>query len=80
MFAEIGAGQWLRFLVGGLELAGAIGLPIPLLAGRAALGLATVMTGATITNRVILGDSPALPLALLLLTAGVACIRRGLLP
>jgi hypothetical protein len=33
LFDEIGAGQWLRFLVGVLELAGAVGLLIPALVG-----------------------------------------------
>lgn len=80
MFSDIGAGQWLRSLVGGLEVAGAICLLVPLLAGRAAVALAVVMVGATITNLVILDDSPALPLALLLLTAGVAWVRRAQLP
>ena len=38
MFGQIGAGQWLRYLVGTAELAGAIGLLIPRLAGLAAAG------------------------------------------
>ena len=33
MFGQIGAGQWLRYLVGTAELAGAAGLLIPPLAG-----------------------------------------------
>ena len=37
MFAMIGAGQWFRIMVGTLEIAGAIGLLIPRLAGFAAL-------------------------------------------
>lgn len=47
IFAEIGAGQWLRYVVGALELAGGIGLLVPRLAGTAALGLVGVMVGAT---------------------------------
>src|SRR6266536_3073226 len=39
LFTQIGAGQWLRYLVGALELAGAIGLLLPRLSGLAALGL-----------------------------------------
>lgn len=50
MFALIGFGQWFRYLVGALELAGAIGLVIPRLAGLAALGLIGVMVGAVITQ------------------------------
>ena len=49
-FADIGAGQWLRYFVGTAELAGAIGLLTPWLAGLAAAGLAAVMAGATIIN------------------------------
>ena len=58
MFTEIGAGQWLRFLVGALEVAGALGLLIPRLCGLAGLGLAALMTGAVITNVFVLGYSP----------------------
>ena len=49
-FGLIGAGQWLRYFVGTAELAGAIGLLTPWLAGLAAAGLAAVMVGATIIN------------------------------
>lgn len=38
MFGQIGAGQWLRYLVGPAELAGATGLLIPRLAGLARPG------------------------------------------
>jgi putative oxidoreductase len=54
MFSQIGAGQWLRYLVGTAELAGAIGLLIPRLAGLAAAGLAADMAGATIINVAVL--------------------------
>jgi putative oxidoreductase len=54
MFATIGAGQWFRVMVGALEIAGAIGLLIPRIAGLAALGLVALMVGATITNLFIL--------------------------
>ena len=49
-FADIGAGQWLAYVAGTAELAGAIGLLTPWLAGLAAAGLAAVMAGATIIN------------------------------
>jgi len=51
---QIGAGQWLRCLVGDAELAGAVGLLIPWLAGLAAAGLAADMAGASIINAVVL--------------------------
>ncbi|GIH14430.1 DoxX family protein [Rugosimonospora africana] len=57
MFGEIGAGQWLRYLVGIAELAGAIGLLIPRLAGLAAAGLAADMAGATVINAAVLHSS-----------------------
>jgi putative oxidoreductase len=77
MFAEIGAGQWLRFLVGALEVAGAIGLLVPRLCGLAALGLVALMTGAIITNVGVLNESPAMPFAYLLVAALVAWFRRS---
>ena len=58
-FSQIGAGQWLRYLVGTAELAGAIGLLIPRLAGLAATGLAVDMAGATIINIAVLHSAAA---------------------
>ena len=56
-FGLIGAGQWLRYFVGTAELAGAIGLLTPWLAGLAAAGLAAVMAGATIFNATVLHNT-----------------------
>ncbi len=39
VFATIGIGQWFRYLVGVLEIAGAVGVLVPRLSGLAALGL-----------------------------------------
>ncbi len=47
LFAAIGAGQGLRYVVGTLEIAGAIGVLVPRLCGLAAAGLALLMIGAT---------------------------------
>jgi uncharacterized membrane protein len=77
LFADIGAGQWLRFVVGALEVAGAVGLLVPRLSGLAALGLAALMVGATVTNLFIIGERPWLPLGLLLVAAVVAWGRRS---
>jgi len=77
MFADIGAGSWLRYLVGAVEIAGAIGLVVPRLAGTAALGLLGLMVGASVTNIAVLHTSPALPLAYLVAAAAVAHARRG---
>jgi putative oxidoreductase len=56
-FSLIGAGQWLRYFVGTAELAGAIGLLTPWLAGLAAAGLAANMAGATIFNATVLHNT-----------------------
>ena len=57
MFGQIGAGQWLRYLVGTAELAGAVGLLIPRLAGLAAAGLAADMAGASVINIAVLHNA-----------------------
>ena len=57
-FGHIGAGQWMRYFVGTAELAGAIGLLTPWLAGLAAAGLAANMAGATIINATVLHGLP----------------------
>jgi putative oxidoreductase len=77
LFADIGAGQGLRYLVGALEVAGAVGLLVPRLAVAAALGLVALMAGATVTNVVVLGVSPVLTLILMVAAAVVAWVRRG---
>jgi putative oxidoreductase len=56
-FGAIGAGQWFRYLVGTVEVAGAIGLLTPWLAGLAAAGLAADMAGATIVNATVLHNT-----------------------
>jgi putative oxidoreductase len=38
MFANIGIGQWFRYVVGALEVAGAAGVLVPRVSGLAALG------------------------------------------
>lgn len=72
MFAAIGAGQGFRYVVGVLEIAGAVGLLIPRLSGPAALGLVGLMVGASATNVLVLGTAPWLPLAFLLMSVLVA--------
>jgi hypothetical protein len=64
-FDLIGAGQWMRYLVGAAELAGGIGLLTPWLAGLAAAGLAADMAGATITNVTVLHNTTYVGMALL---------------
>jgi putative oxidoreductase len=68
-FARMGFGVWFRYLVGALELAGAIGLLIPRLSGLAALGLAGVMLGAVGIHLVVLP-----PVALALVPGTIATV------
>ncbi|KFU77624.1 DoxX-like family protein [Amycolatopsis lurida] len=72
-FAEIGLGQWLRYVTCVLEVGGAIGLLIPRFGGPSALLLAGVMVGASVTELFILPDGgPVLPLVLLIVSATLA--------
>jgi putative oxidoreductase len=76
LFDDIGLGQWLRYAVGLLELALAIGLVFPRLAGPAALGLVGVMAGAIATELWFETGMWPLPSALLVVAALVAWGRR----
>lgn len=78
IFTQIGAGQWFRYLVGAIELAGGIGLMVPRLAGPAAVGLMGLMVGAAYTQAVVL-DAPAMvtsPVIFFVLAAVIAWGRR----
>jgi putative oxidoreductase len=77
LFDSIGVGQWLRYVIGALELAGALGLLVPRLCGPAALGLTALMAGATVTNIFVIDASPAIPIAYLLVAAVIAWFRRS---
>lgn len=76
LFDDVGAGQGLRYVVGALVLAGAVGLLVPRLCGLAAVGLVLLMIGATITNIAVLGVSPVFTLLVLVLAAVVVWLRR----
>ena len=76
LFSDIGAGQGLRYVVGALEIAGAIGVLVPRLCGLAAAGLALLMIGATIVNVAVLGVSPVFTLFLFALAAVTVWLRR----
>lgn len=78
VFEQIGIGQWFRYVTGLLEVAGAILLLIPTLAGLGGVLLACVMAGAVLTHLFVIGGSPLIPLVLLALTALVVWGRRTL--
>lgn len=71
MFDKIGAGQWLRYMVGCLEAAGAVSLLIPVLSGLSAVCLSLLMVGAAITN-IVIHYNPGMPLIFLLVSVLVA--------
>src|SRR5262245_46811281 len=75
-FAQIGAGQWMRYLVGTTELAGAISLLTPWLAGLAAAGLAAEMAGATIINAAVLHTGTGVVTAVLCAASALLAYRR----
>ena len=77
-FAQIGFGQWFRYVVGTLEVGGAIGVLIPKVRFWGALLIATIMIGATVTNLSILHIPPlaGLTAALLVLALALAWLRR----
>ncbi|WP_051399904.1 DoxX family protein [Haloechinothrix halophila] len=75
-FERIGFGQWFRHFTATVEVAGAIGLLIPALAGLAAMGLVGVMIGAITTELTVRTAAGAvLPAELLVLFALVAWYR-----
>ena len=78
IFEQIGTGQWFRYVVGALELAGGVGLLVPRLAGLAALGLVGLMIGAGYTQVVVLQNPVFVitPIILGVLAAVVAWGRR----
>lgn len=77
-FEEIGWGQWLRYLTGTVEAAGAIGLVVPRLAGLAAAGLIGLMAGAALTQLLVLEPAWALlPVGFAVVLAAVAWDRRA---
>ena len=77
-FTQIGAGQWLRYVTGVLEVSGAIGVLIPKYRLWAALQLAVVMAGATAVNIFVLHTGPLarLTAVLLALSLVLAWLRR----
>lgn len=76
-FDRIGYGDWYMYLVGGLELAGAIALVIPILSGISAMALMGLMIGAFVTQLTVFDGQDALtPVIFFVLLAVVARVRR----
>lgn len=76
-FEEMGWGSTGMYAVGVLELAGAVGLMVPVLQSAAATGLAALMVGAFVTQVTVFdGENAATPLILLIPLALIAWTRR----
>jgi putative oxidoreductase len=79
-FAQIGIGQWFRYVTGVLEVSGAIGVLVPKFRFWAALQIVALMVGATGVNLWVL-RVPALArltVILMLLALALAWLRRPL--
>lgn len=75
IFDQIGAGDWFRYFIGVVELAGGIGLLVPALAGPAAVGVILLMVGAGITQVWVL-DQPAFVVTPIIIGVLAAVIAR----
>jgi len=77
LFDAIGGGQWLRYVVGFFEVAGAVGLLVPRLRALAALGLIVLLGCATLTNVAILHTNTALSVLYAAVAAIIFVLRRS---
>ncbi len=80
LFEDIGSGQWMRYLVGVLEVAGGIGLLIPRVRVWAALGLLLLMIAATVTNLAVLRIDTTFSAIYALVACAILLLRRRELP
>ncbi|MDX3071925.1 DoxX family protein [Streptomyces sp. NPDC088354] len=75
-FDTIGYGTWFMYLIGTLELAGAVGLVLPRLAGITAIAFIGLMTGAALFQIACFdGENVATPVVIGLLMGLVAWRR-----
>lgn len=77
VFKEMGTAGWMPYVIGSLEIIGAIGLLIRRVAGLAAVAFVALMVGAVLSHLILGVGSPALPLVLLVLSALLAYGRWG---
>jgi hypothetical protein len=80
VFAQIGFGQWFRFVTAGVEIAGAVALLIPGLTGIAAFWLGTTMFFAILAHLFLLRTNPGGAVALFVLSLSLAWLMRDQLP
>lgn len=73
---DIGVGQWLRLVIGLLEVAGGVGLLVPRVRALAALCLLVLLLGATVTNVTVLATGPLVSLVLAVVALAILLLRR----
>ncbi|MGW2559754.1 DoxX family protein [Streptomyces sp. NPDC001514] len=77
-FDKIGFGDWFMYLVGVLELAGAVALVVPILSGLSALALIGLMIGAFTTQMTVFDGQYAItPVLVAIPLAVIAWTRRN---
>lgn len=76
LFAQLGFGQWLRYVTGLVELTGGLLLGGGRCQYLAALALAVIMVGATDASVVVFDRSPIPPFLTLLALLAIAWERR----
>lgn len=75
-FGALGFGRWFMYVIGGLEVAGAVALFVPRLTGLAAVALTVLLVGAVVVQAFVVGSGVLMPLPLLVITAVIAWFRR----
>ena len=76
LFEAIGAGQWLRYVTGSIEVVSGLALLVPSLAAFGALLLVPTMVCAVATHLFIVGGSPVPATVLLIGSVAIAWARR----
>ena len=76
LFDALGLGQWFRYVTGAIEISAGLALLIPSAAHLGAMLLIPTMLGGAVAN-LFLGQSPAIPLVVLLVAVTVAWARRN---
>jgi uncharacterized membrane protein YphA (DoxX/SURF4 family) len=75
-FQHIGFGQWFRYLIGALEVIGAIVILLPRLAAFGGVLLSCIMAGAIATHLLLIGGSAVPAIILLALSVLVVIAHR----
>lgn len=77
VFDAIGIGQWFRIVTGAVEIAGAVLLLVPAMAGYGAALMTATMACAVLTHLVLIGGNPTPAIVLLVLSGFVLWVRRA---